>query len=330
MKNIIRVSAFLLAIMPALSFGQCCPYIDGIEVHPPSPTTNDNVTIVYTVTTPNQGAYLGETHTLSGDTVVINACYYNGMLTALQTYTDSITVAPLPQGNHFVRLHASISDDMTQCVPTQFQDSVFSFSVAQGGPMPICDSVFVSPDTVYVNQSTDTSVTVSVTYTGQGDVSYSSIDFVFNDSAYLDINDFAVTNGIAGPYTFTWHYDLMYNQTAIPANTVVNAGVHIFHGGLNGPTIDCTLPITFILNQPLGIQPVPEPFVATYPNPVSDLLTVKGTGELVILDAVGRPVLAKQAVDGITRLDVRDFAAGLYVAVIENQNGVAVRRFCKQ
>src|SRR5687767_2504489 len=200
--SLLRFALLLAFISPLAAFGQCCPYIDGIEVHPSSPNSNDPITIVYTVTTPNMGAYLGATHTIDGDTEIVNACYYMGMLTALQTFVDSITIAPLPEGLHFVRLHASISSDMVECIPTQSQSSVISFSVAQGGPMPICDSVFASPDTFFVQQGTDTSVNLSVSYTGGSDISYSIVRFAFNDSTFIDINDMNVTNGVAGPFTY--------------------------------------------------------------------------------------------------------------------------------
>ncbi|HZF99392.1 MAG TPA: T9SS type A sorting domain-containing protein [Chitinophagales bacterium] len=126
MKTVLLcLSLFVASAVTA--FGQCCPYIDGVEIFPEMATDEDSVYVVTTVTTPNLGAYLGETHTVIGDTILIDACYYSGMLTALQTYVDTINVGLLAPGTYVVRFIARISSDANQCVPTgQMQDSVLA------------------------------------------------------------------------------------------------------------------------------------------------------------------------------------------------------------
>jgi len=115
----------------------------------------------------------------------------------------------------------------------------------------VCDSVSISPDTVHINQLTDQAAFIDVIYTGQNDVSYAICAFIFTDSSNMDINDLAVTNGLAGPFTFSpdGGYDIIYNNPSIPPNTIVNGFFYIYNNGISSPAIDCLLPVTFIVNS---------------------------------------------------------------------------------
>ena len=145
---------FLSVGVAATAIAQCCPYINGIEVLPAMPTDDDSVYVMTTVTTPNQGEYLGESHFVFNDTIYIDACYYSGMLTALETYIDTINVGLLAPGTYHVKLTARISNDFNQCVPTgQFQDSVFApFEVTVSNDINDLHQPVVS---VYPNPASD-------------------------------------------------------------------------------------------------------------------------------------------------------------------------------
>lgn len=97
------------------SFEQCCPYVDPIEIIPVSPTTTDNIYVVTNVTTPNLGAYLGYTIIDGGSTIKIEACYFSGMLTALQTYTDTIDLGVKPAGAYNIEFVAYLSGTNMTC-----------------------------------------------------------------------------------------------------------------------------------------------------------------------------------------------------------------------
>ena len=125
---------FTLAFLLLQSFqgiSQCCPYINGIEVIPAAPTTTDNIRIVTTVTTPNQGQFITSGYTVLNDTIFVEACYYSGLATALQTYTDTLTIGLLPAGNHVVHLTAFQSND-TVCTYSDTTSSSFNFYVNGG------------------------------------------------------------------------------------------------------------------------------------------------------------------------------------------------------
>jgi hypothetical protein len=128
MKKVLLALCF--SVIAASASAQCCPYINGVTVSPNNPTDQDSITVTFTATTPNLGTYLGENHYITQDTLVIDACYYSGLATALQTYTDSIQLGPLTAGTYYVKFVARISSSDVQCIPNgQFQDSVISFTV---------------------------------------------------------------------------------------------------------------------------------------------------------------------------------------------------------
>ncbi|MDG1331003.1 MAG: T9SS type A sorting domain-containing protein [Crocinitomicaceae bacterium] len=119
-----------LALSPFLSFGQCCPDINSVEVIPSSPTTTDNVKIVTTVTTPNQGMFLQSSHAVNGSNINAEACYYNGLLTATQTFFDTLDIGILSAGNYTVDFAAYQASD-TICNYTDTMTSVSSFTVTE-------------------------------------------------------------------------------------------------------------------------------------------------------------------------------------------------------
>lgn len=97
------------------SFGQCCPYVDPIEIIPFAPSPADSIYVVTNVTTPNLGAYLGYTISESGNQITVEACYFSGMLTALQSYTDTINLGVKPAGVYDIVFVAYQSGNETVC-----------------------------------------------------------------------------------------------------------------------------------------------------------------------------------------------------------------------
>ncbi len=125
--------AFAFLILHSFQgISQCCPYINGIEVIPATPTTTDNIKIVTTVATPNLGQFISSSFTIANDTIFIEACYYSGLATAIQVYTDTLTVGTLPAGNHVVHFTAYQSSDTSLCTYSDTSSSTFNFYVNGG------------------------------------------------------------------------------------------------------------------------------------------------------------------------------------------------------
>lgn len=121
----------ILALSPILVDAQCCPYINNIEIIPAVPTSLDDVKIVTTVTTPNQGMFLSSNYTINGNTINIEACYYNGFLTALQTYYDTLDIGTLSPGLINVNFVAYQSTDTISCNYTDTMSTNENFTVLE-------------------------------------------------------------------------------------------------------------------------------------------------------------------------------------------------------
>ena len=112
-KLIFTLGAFL--IVHIAGFSQCCPYVDPLEIIPASPNEGDSIYVVTNVTTPNQGEYLGYTIIDNGSDIRIEACYYNGMLTAIESYTDTINLGVKAAGVYDIQFVAYLSTSTTMC-----------------------------------------------------------------------------------------------------------------------------------------------------------------------------------------------------------------------
>lgn len=126
MKYILALCLFSLSFT---SESQCCPYINSVEIIPSAPTSTDIVKIATTVTTANQGALLYSMHTVNGNTINIEACYFSGMLPATQTYYDTLEIGVLSDGNYTVDFVAYESSDTT-CNYTDSTTLDTSFTVS--------------------------------------------------------------------------------------------------------------------------------------------------------------------------------------------------------
>jgi len=127
-------------------FSQCCPYLDNFEIVPANPTSNDTIYLISDVTTPNLGAYLGYELTGNDSLIVVEACYYWGLLTALQTFKDTINLGVKEAGTYNLHYIAYQSYSPYDCSPIIGENShAFDFDVTT------INSVFTTYDTFDVN-----------------------------------------------------------------------------------------------------------------------------------------------------------------------------------
>ena len=208
---------------------------------------------------------------------------------------------------------------------------ILTLSTLGASSQTICDSVNIEPDTFYINQSVDTVVFDTLTFIGQDDIAYSECYFNFLDTTYIDIKENAFTHGVSGPFIFSkWGgYKIIYNTPSIPANTVINAQYGVFHPGIPNPTIDCLLPVTFIINGTTGIESLhKERRLKIFPNPFSTQTTFQ-TGSifndatLTVYNAFGQVVKQIKNVSGQTATLFRDnLASGLYFVRLTEENKI--------
>ncbi|MCX7649540.1 MAG: T9SS type A sorting domain-containing protein [Flavobacteriales bacterium] len=138
-RHITAAAVLLWGIPPTLGAQSgCCPYINGIMVLPSNPTTADSLTIVFTTTTPNQGIQHYFSASQSGSILQVEACFWNGLATALKTFSDTLRLPPQPVGPYQVHYTAFATEDPNQCVPsdTNFMSISFEVTAPNSGLLP--------------------------------------------------------------------------------------------------------------------------------------------------------------------------------------------------
>lgn len=121
-----QVILFFFATCGLFSYGQS-PYIASIEILPQNPSTNDEIFLATHVATANLGQYLGSIVDITGNTVTVESCYFQGWSTQPQNYYDTISIGYLSSGNYNLNYTGYISWDNTDCDYQQSnsQDTTF-------------------------------------------------------------------------------------------------------------------------------------------------------------------------------------------------------------
>ena len=135
----------------------CCPFLNSLELQPIMPTTTDSIYLNVNLATPNQGHFIGyeieETDTLT----TINACYYSGFLTAIQTYDQTFNLGVRGEGVFMVRFVGWISSNDTTCnfVQSQSMDLEINIegsnSIFELGDLP---DTKIFPNPAHINEVT--------------------------------------------------------------------------------------------------------------------------------------------------------------------------------
>ena len=127
-----KTTLFIALVLSAsTSFSQT---ILGINVLPPSPTTNDDVAIIVTSTFTSGGCDLQyQNFNIVGNTISTYQLHCPGMLTVICTSIDTIHIGQFAVGNYFVEsnLFAGGYDSLGHCSSySQTDQSAIQFSVS--------------------------------------------------------------------------------------------------------------------------------------------------------------------------------------------------------
>ena len=121
---------FLILLTHSTSvYSQCCPYMEGIEIIPQSPTPDDSITFITSITTPGLGFHLdsllSEIFHIDGQTIHLYSCHYSGPTGALDHFKDTFQIGKLATGNYTVIHHASQTGSPDSCyLPVQNFDTL--------------------------------------------------------------------------------------------------------------------------------------------------------------------------------------------------------------
>lgn len=94
------------------------PTINGFTVIPQNPTPADFIKIVTKVTTPNQGIVVDINKIVAGQQMTLNACYWQGMLPATQTFIDTFMIGQLQPGSYQILHKVYLSANQQWCNKT--------------------------------------------------------------------------------------------------------------------------------------------------------------------------------------------------------------------
>lgn len=139
-----------------LTAQNCCPYISNVELSPSNPTSTDSIYLITHVATPNQGTFLGYTITETDTLTTVEACYYNGLLTAIQDYRDTLNLGVHPAGMLKVKFIGWTSNNDSNCTYSQSQEGFAEVEVEGSNSVitPIPNSISIFPNPISHEQLT--------------------------------------------------------------------------------------------------------------------------------------------------------------------------------
>ena len=188
------------------------------------------------------------------------------------------------------------------------------------------DSVYLTSDTMYIDQTTDTTISPGFQWMGYTDLSYLPLGIAYNDSSLIRLSGGTVTGGLFSPYPYPFPIpvDIEYLQSSIPPNTVINAFIDVASGF-------CNVPITFIINpSSVSIKEVKDPEIEArlFPNPIMSSSTIELSDEMgssykvIIYDNVGKVVYRSGSLSAKKHILNRTIfkSSGIYFIRIESDN----------
>ena len=108
---------------------QCCPYVISVDVYPANPTTNDNIQIITTTSTPGLGHLISYNYNIQNDTIYLTGCFFNGMPTQPKLYIDTTVIGPLSEGTYTINYTGQITSSTTTCIVEDSNSMTTTFEV---------------------------------------------------------------------------------------------------------------------------------------------------------------------------------------------------------
>ena len=115
------------------NFGQCCPYMLGIEISPANPTTDDTITLITSISTPSQGihmdSFLNEQIDIENQTINLYSCHFSGLAAQPENFKDTFYLHNLLAGDYSIIHHAAQTFSLDSCVANQLNTDTLFFTV---------------------------------------------------------------------------------------------------------------------------------------------------------------------------------------------------------
>ncbi len=155
-----------------------------------------------------------------------------------------------------------------------------------------------------------------------------TIDIVSSNSVICQGE--SVTLTATGANTYTW------SNSSIGSSIVVTPTTTILYSIDGNDIYGCPGYATYTQSVSLctGIaQLVNELSVSVFPNPFTDVITIKNTFEnssIVIVDVLGKVVFEKQIVSSETSIDLSELKTGFYQLMVKGESNYYIQKIIKQ
>lgn len=325
MRLFIVFMIFLLSSHSAKA--QCCPYINGVTILPANPAATDTVRVVMNVTTPSQGSFIGATHSTSGMQINVSACYYSGMLPALQNYVDTLTLGVLPVGTYTLHFTALQSANASYCQPVDSTQISTGFTVGGSQTPPPCCIVIEDLQLIPSNVVADTQevqLRAEIQMPAMASLHNHSMqvlgDTIRVKTCFLTdtiplvnsrVDTFNLGTLNKGTYVVQFIADQGSSSTGSCLLAISKDTAHT--------SVDVTGPISVerFLDTPLGV----------YPNPFNDWVVIKNyIGEYFLFDLKGVMLRHGYVTNKDEKMFFEELKSGLYILKL----GSTVKKIVKQ
>lgn len=201
----------------------------------------------------------------------------------------------------------STNDPYTSFSGTSFTTGMRGYAVYNSG---------WGPDTSYLSMTNDGGVTWNAVYFDTS-VTFNDVYMKNTLEGYLVITEGNVGKISATSDGINWNDEL---NTPYPLNRLYHAENTLYAIGTAGQV--------YKKNVPLGILDRAISNMEIYPNPARDYLQLKNDEimNLTMSDVNGKIVLVKK-IQPNERIQLNDFANGMYFLRIENENGISQGKF---
>jgi PKD domain/Secretion system C-terminal sorting domain/CARDB len=172
----------------------------------------------------------------------------------------------------------------------------------------------------------------------QTDVFSNIVNVIVNPSPTADfsylINQLSVnfTNSSLNATSFDWDFgdNTTHVNTANPIHTFTANGTYTVQLTAYNGTCSNVNTQSVVINA-TAIENIPDNNLSLLPNPVSDVLTIGGTVNILnikIYDYCGKLILNQKPVTN--QIDVSNLTNGIYTIIMFEKNGRTIRKFVKQ
>jgi len=162
-------------------------------------------------------------------------------------------------------------------------------------------------------------------------------DTVCDDETMVDLNSFLDASASAGGMWTDLSGTGALSGSMFDATGVANSSTYDFQYKVMSACGDDSVTVSlFVEDCDVSVREMRTGFISIYPNPTTGLIkvdddNVNGSIKVEVFAGNGQLMISKQYAEGDEiRLDISDFATGIYTVKVNSSKGLDVKRIMKQ